>query len=188
MIPEIAWLLGLVHDASSMIEVKSGTKRPGRGNGGALDDDWQRAIFSVSEMRLGSLELLIVASSAALGAWKGLPALLTFLQGLRDWTLEKRIKESEARRAEAEARLAELKTDEAVRAAERRADDFRKPPESVPEFLREINLALTDPDVRIVPLTRRVYVRREGDPSGPRDESERILLLAEEIEAVAPEW
>jgi hypothetical protein len=102
-------LFEAVDTVSRMVEIQVTAHR---------DDEpyllWRPASFQLVSVQLHSLELLIVAT---VGAWKGLPALLSFLQGLRDWNYDLDIKRSQARSARAAALSAE---EEALSAGERR--------------------------------------------------------------------
>lgn len=181
-IRELERVLGLVSDASSVIEVRHTVRVP---DGGTVDD-WRRVDFRIADLRLGSVELLIVASGAVVGAWKGLPALLTFMQGLRDWDVDRRIKESEARKGEAEVRKAEAEATDAEKAATRRRAE-QQLSEEARQLLRRVNAVLDDPDVRVVGLLRtRIRTRKAGRvlATVKEEASSDLLRLAGVIESV----
>jgi hypothetical protein len=79
---------------------------------------WRRAQFSIAGLEIGSLELLIAAGAAT--AWKGRPALLSFLEGLRDWGAHKRAAKAVADQEESKARILRMEGESAERGARRR--------------------------------------------------------------------
>jgi hypothetical protein len=134
-IREVEQLLRLVADASSTVKVLDG-------------GEWHRVDFRVADLRIGSVDLLIVAAGGVVATWKGLPALLTLMQGLRDWGDDRRIKQSEARTAEADARKAEAEATILEKEVSRRHSEEQMA-EEVQELLAEINTALLQQDAGI---------------------------------------
>lgn len=65
-------------------------------------DDWRENRWDIVDIRLGSLTVTLTSAAVvAGGAVVALPALMTFLESIRDWT-------SSGRKAKAEAAIAEI--------------------------------------------------------------------------------
>jgi hypothetical protein len=88
---------------------------------------WKSVDFRVVAIRTGSVELVLVGlAGAGLGAAKALPALVTFLEMMRDWNSKRAMSGAEIQKLEAETKklVAEARSAEVeAQAAEARLRD-----------------------------------------------------------------